>query len=94
MKGYWIARVDVTDADTYGKYAILATKAIEEHGGRFLARGGRFIAKEGQARDRNVVVEFASLENAEKCYNSETYKEALELAQSSSVREFIILEGV
>ena len=94
MKGYWVARVDVSDAEVYGKYAILATKAIEEHGGRFLARGGKFISKEGDARSRNVLVEFDSLANAEKCYNSDTYEEALKFANASSVRDFLILEGI
>ena len=40
-KCYWVANVEVTDADVYGNYASVAKEAIESHGGRFLARGGR-----------------------------------------------------
>ena len=45
---FWIAHVTVSDDEAYGKYAALATKAIAEHGGTFLARGGTSIQKEGQ----------------------------------------------
>ena len=41
MPAYWIAHVTVTDAEAYGRYAKLATGAIEAHGGRFLARARR-----------------------------------------------------
>ena len=94
MSAYWIARVDVSDPVVYGKYAEVATKAVAEHGGRFLARGGRSVNLEGVNRQRNVIVEFPSVEHAEKCYNSETYSKALEYAKSSAERELVIVEGV
>ena len=94
MKGYWIARVDVSDPDSYGEYAKVASQAVEEFGGKFLARGGQFLSKEGVNRQRNVIVEFPSLEEANNCYNSATYRRALEIAKKSAIREFIILEGV
>lgn len=93
MSAYWIARVDVSDPVTYGKYAEVATKAIAEHGGRFLARGGRSVSLEGANRARNVIVEFSSVEDAEKCYNSATYAEALKFAKVSAERELVIVEG-
>lgn len=94
MKGFWIARVDVSDPESYGEYAKVASEAVEEFGGKFLARGGQFLSKEGINRQRNVIVEFPSLEIANNCYNSATYRRALEIAKKSAVREFIILEGV
>ena len=54
-KAYWIAHVEVTDAETYGKYAAIATEAIAAHGGEFLARSGRYKQLEGNDRARNVV---------------------------------------
>src|SRR5664279_4736933 len=63
-KGYWIARVDVKDADAYKKYVEGTAVAFEKYGARFLARGGRTQALEGVARARNVVSEFDSLEQA------------------------------
>lgn len=94
MSAYWIARVDVTDADTYAKYAKVAGQAIAEFGGRFLARGGRYESMEGVGRARNVIAEFPSMEAALACYRSETYAKALDYARVSAERELVIVEGV
>ena len=94
MSAYWIAHVEVTDPDIYREYAKLATKAIAEHGGRFLARGGPSICFEGDDKGRHVVVEFPDLEAAHRCYHSKIYAEALTYASRSSRRDVIIVEGV
>ena len=92
MGALWIAHVTVTDDEAYGKYAELATQAIADHGGRFIARGGRFVQLEGQARPRNVVAQFPDLETAEKCYNSDIYQRALSHALNAAERELMIIE--
>lgn len=92
MGALWIAHVTVTDDVAYGKYAKLATKAIAEHGGKFIARGGRFVQLEGRERPRNVVARFPSVEAAEGCYNSDIYQEALSHARGASERELMIVE--
>lgn len=93
MAAYWIAHVEVTDADAYGEYAKRATDAIAAHGGEFLARGTRTVWLEGKERKRNVVVKFPSLEVAEQCYQSEAYQQALDYARNASVRDLCIVEG-
>lgn len=92
MGALWIAHVTVTDDEAYGKYAALATEAIAQHGGVFIARGGRFVQLEGQARPRNVVARFPDVETAEKCYNSNVYQRALNHARDASERELMIIE--
>ncbi|MCY4543379.1 MAG: DUF1330 domain-containing protein [Rhodobacteraceae bacterium] len=94
MSAYWIAHVNVTDAETYGKYAELAGKAIAEHGGKFLVRGGDYEVMEGSCRPRNVIVEFPDMAAARRCYRSETYSEALTYASRASERDLVLLEGV
>ncbi len=94
MPAYWIAHVEVTDAEAYGKYAELAGPAIVKFGGKFLARAGRYVQLEGNERARNVVVEFPTLERAVECYNSPEYTEAKSHAEGASVRDLIVLEGV
>ena len=74
---FWIAHVTVTDEAAYMKYAAIATEAIAEHGGTFLARGGRAVQMEGRAHPRNVVARFPSVEAAEACYHSDRYQEAV-----------------
>ena len=39
-KGYWIARIDVTNPEPFKNYAAGASEAVKKHGGRYLARGG------------------------------------------------------
>ena len=68
-QAFWIAHVEVTDAEAYGRYAKGATAAITAHGGKFLARGGRYVQLEGKDRPRNVVAIFPSLETAVECYH-------------------------
>ena len=92
MGALWIAHVTVTDEAAYAKYAALATDAIEQHGGHFIARGARFVQLEGQARPRNVVARFPDVETAEKCYNSSIYQRALNHARDASERELMIIE--
>lgn len=93
-KAYWVAHVTVTDEDAYMKYAALATEAIAAHGGRFLARGGQAIQKEGRAHPRNVVAEFPSLEAANACYESDTYRQALAHARGASERDLVLIEAL
>ena len=92
MGALWIAHVTVTDDEAYAKYAAIATEAIAAHGGHFIARGGGFVQLEGRERPRNVVARFPSVEDAEKCYNSDLYQSALNHARGASERELMIVE--
>jgi len=94
MAAYWMARVKVTDEDSYGEYAKRAGPAIEKHGGRFLARGGRFVTLEGAEYPRNVLVEFPSVEAAQACYNSPEYQEAVAFAKGAADRLLVVFEGI
>ncbi|WP_071673309.1 DUF1330 domain-containing protein [Nioella nitratireducens] len=89
---FWIAHVTVTDEEAYKKYAAIATEAISEHGGVFLARGGNYIQKEGREHARNVVARFPSLEAANACYESARYQEALSHAKGASERDLVLVE--
>ncbi len=93
-KAYWIARVDVSDPETYKKYVETGKPAFERYKAKFLARGGRSEALEGNNRARNVLIEFASMEDALACYNSPEYTAARAIRQTVSDGEWILVEGV
>ena len=93
-KAYWIAHIDVNDAERYPDYVATARPAFERHGARFLARGGDTKGLEGRARGRNVVIEFPSLNEALACYESDEYREARAIRQSVAEGELLIVEGV
>nr|WP_314493118.1 DUF1330 domain-containing protein [uncultured Pseudomonas sp.] len=94
MKAYWIAHVDVSDAEQYQQYTQRAPAAFQAYGGRFLARGGRSEALEGRPTpQRSVVIEFDSYEQALACYRSAEYQEACDHRQGAAKAEVIIVEG-
>lgn len=93
-RGYWIARVDIRDAERYKDYVAAARPAFEKYGATFLARGGPFEALEGKARARNVVIEFPSLQAAVDCYNSPEYQIAAAIRQEVAEAEMVVVEGV
>ena len=93
MTAYVIVDMTVTDPASIEEYRKLAGASVAAAGGRFLARGGKTEVLEGVARARNVVIEFASMEDALACYNSPEYTEARKIRQSVSDGEFILVEG-
>ena len=93
-KGYIIARVDILDPEAYARYAAAAGKAIADHDGTALARGGRCEAMEGEARARNVVLEFESYDAARRYYFSEQYQAARKLREGAANIELVLVEGV
>ena len=92
-KGYWIARVDVSDPEAYKKYVAANAAAFSKYGARFLVRGGRFEAVDGHSRQRNVVIEFPSFEAALACWNSPEYQNAYKFRANASVGDTVIVEG-
>ena len=92
-KGYWIGRVTVNDPDGYKNYVAANAKAFNKFGAKFLVRGGDFECVEGDSRDRNVVLEFPSYEDAVACYRSPEYQEALQHRLTASIGDLIIIEG-
>tara|TARA_Y100000588_G_scaffold137545_1_gene151284 strand:+ start:74 stop:364 length:291 start_codon:yes stop_codon:yes gene_type:complete len=94
-KAYWISVYEkIESTETLKKYATKATVAISKYSGKFLVRGGKNIALEGSQLPRTVIVEFESFSNAEKCYNSSEYKEALNILKGSVKRNLQIIEGI
>ncbi len=92
-KAYWIARVDVSDAETYKLYVQRNDAIFARFGGRFLVRAGRFENPEGTSRGRNVVVEFPSYDAALACYRSPEYAAQIALRQSAAEADVVIVEG-
>ena len=92
-KGYWIGRVDVSDPERYKDYVAANAGPFAKYGARFLVRGGAFEAVEGQARSRNVVIEFPSYEAVLACYRSPEYAAAMAHRLGASEAEIVVIEG-
>ena len=92
-KGYWIARVDVTDPEGYKAYVAANAAAFSKYGAKFIVRGGPFEAPEGTPRARNIVLEFADYATALACYNSPEYAAAKALRDGRAVADLVVIEG-
>jgi uncharacterized protein (DUF1330 family) len=93
-KGYWVGRISVSDLDTYKLYVAANAEAFAKYNGRFLARGGKSRCMEGECRERNVIVEFDSFEQAVACWNSPEYQRAKAIREPVAQGDFVILEGL
>lgn len=92
-KAYWIVRVSVHNAENYQDYIAAAKPAFEKYGANHIVRGGRFEAMEGEARERNVVVEYKDFDTAMACYNSPEYEAARAIRMANADAELVIVEG-
>jgi uncharacterized protein (DUF1330 family) len=94
-KGYWVAFYrEVSDPAKLAAYARLAGPAIEQGGGRFLARGTPAHAYEAGVIERTVVFEFESVAKAVAVHDSAAYQAALAALAGGAVRDLRIIAGV
>jgi len=94
-KGYWIAHVSVTDPESYQRYVAGTPAAFEKYGGRFLARGGAFTEIEGATgRERHVLVEFPSYQDAIECWESPEYQAARAHRIDAGIATIVLTEGL
>ena len=95
MPAYVIADVVVTDPKLFEDYRKLVPATVEKYGGRFAVRGGEVETKEGGWKPaRLVVLEFPTMEQARKWYNSPEYAPALALRLKAANAKLILVEGV
>jgi uncharacterized protein (DUF1330 family) len=94
-KAYWVTVYrSISDPDKLAAYAKLAPGAIAPFGGHYLARGTANAAYEAGQKERIVISEFPSAEQANAAYNSAAYQDALKALGNGAVRDIRIVEGV
>ena len=94
-KAYWVGIVNVKNHEEYKKYTDIAGPALKAAGAKILSRGGKIINLEGKEINRLVVIEFPSMEHAEKFYISDEYRNALQyVTEEVADRLLNIAEGL
>jgi uncharacterized protein (DUF1330 family) len=95
VPAYIIAEIEVTDPAAYEGYKKLTPDAIARYGGRFLVRGGTVESREGGwSPQRLVVVEFPSMDQARRFYESPEYAPALAIRKRASRSRLVIADGI
>ena len=94
-KGYWVVFYrSVSSPAALAQYAKPAEAAILAGGGRFLTRGTAAQVAEAGIKERSVVIEFDSLEQALETYQGPAYQAALKHLEGAVERDLRFLQGV
>jgi len=94
MSAYVIGEIEVTDPAGYEEYRKQVLAVVTKYGGRFIVRGGRVESKEGGWQPKRMVaLEFPSMEQALKWYDSPEYAPLIKLRQKASKGRLVIVEG-
>lgn len=94
-KAYWVTSYrEIRDPEKLAAYAKLAGPAIAPFGGRYLARGTAAAAYEEGVKERIVISEFPSVEQAIDAHDGPAYQEALRVLGDGAIREIRIVEGL
>ena len=95
MAAYVIGEVEIRDMEDYKDYAKGVPATIAQYGGKYLVRGGAVNPKEGGWSPKRVVVlEFASMDQARKWYDSPEYAPLLAIRARAAASRLIFVEGV
>jgi uncharacterized protein (DUF1330 family) len=85
----------VTDPTTMEEYRKQVPATVARYGGRFLVRGGAHETIEGDWKpNRLVILEFPSMEQARRWYDSEEYREPKALRIKSGRTNLVMVDGV
>ncbi len=94
MPAYVLIEIEIYNRDMYLQYIEKAKPIVESYGGRYVIRGGPITNLFGEWNpERIILIEFPSLENIHKCFNSEEYLQIAYLREDSVITRAIILEG-
>jgi uncharacterized protein (DUF1330 family) len=92
---YVISEVEILDEMQGQRYRELAATSIVRHGGRYIVRGAVPEMLEGDwPTGQRVVIEFSTMEQLQRWYNSAEYAEALAVSQTALSRCLLFVEDV
>jgi uncharacterized protein (DUF1330 family) len=94
-KAYWVTSYrKIKDPEKLAAYAKLTGPAIAPFGGPYFARGTAVAAFEAGLKERIVISEFPSVEQAVAAHDGPAYQEALRVLGDGADREIRIVEGL
>jgi len=95
VAAYIIADVTVTDPAAMEEYRKRVPATLARYGGRFVVRGGAHQSVEGDWKPtRLVVLEFPTMEQAKRWYDSEEYREPKAMRLRAGRTNLVMVDGV
>jgi uncharacterized protein (DUF1330 family) len=94
VAGYLIANIEVTDPPAFEEYRRQVAPVVARFGGRYLIRGGDLRHLEGNLPVRRLVVlEFPTVEAAQRFYDSPEYQPLLQIRLASTRSDVLLAPG-
>jgi uncharacterized protein (DUF1330 family) len=95
MTAYVIFDVEIRDATQYQAFMASVKPALEEAGGKYLARGGAHKIYEGDWQPRRIVLlEFPSVAAFEGFYNGPAYQGLKAIRDACSSARLVSVDGL
>lgn len=94
-KGYWLVHLTIHDAGAFMAYLRAVRAIFRDWDATYLVQAGASAQREGESiGEKYVVVQFASYEKAQACYDSPAYQDAIALRSGCATLNLSIVEGV
>lgn len=95
MPAYFLVDIlAIKDAAKMERYRSQVSPVVEKFGGRYLVIGGPFRTVEGSYQPTfPVLVEFPSMEDAQRWYDSDEYRELKNLRLEATLCNGFFMEG-
>jgi uncharacterized protein (DUF1330 family) len=93
VTAYLVTAIDVHDPETYAKYREKAVAALEPFNKKSLVKSPLDeapVVYEGTSPGHVVVMEFDSMEDIDRFYNSPEYQEALKYRQAAATTHYLM----
>lgn len=95
MTAFVIFDVEIHDLNKYQEFMRRVKPALDEAGGRYLARGGIHTVYEGDWKPRRIVIlEFPSIAKWEEFYTGPVYQGLKEIRDECSSARLVSVEGI
>ncbi|MCH8183159.1 MAG: DUF1330 domain-containing protein [Proteobacteria bacterium] len=94
MPAYVIGNITVTDPSWVEKYVPAVAKIVEKYGGKYIVNTPEVdVLEGGPAPSVTVVLEFPTVEQAKKWYDSDDYAPWIEARKSGSHGDLFLVDG-
>jgi uncharacterized protein (DUF1330 family) len=95
MSAYFLVDIrEIKDPAKMEQYRAHVAAIVEKFGGRYLVRGGAFDVVEGTYQPvRLAMLEFPSMDQARRWYDSEEYREFKQLRLDATVSNGFFMTG-
>ena len=95
MPAYVILDIDVKDPRLYEEYKKQGAPTLAVYGGKPLVRGGSVKVQEGTWDPKRVVIiEFPSMDQAQRWWDSAEYAQAKKLRHRAAQTNVVFIEGL